>query len=526
MAIVSLKRRRRRGRRRRRAAKRHASPVASPQPIVAPVAKPSAPKAPAPITVVQTPVATSRERLFLNRLGTGFTQRALAELRSLGTPEAWLESQMLPGALKEAPKVAAVDAWFGSLWRTPADKFASVQKLTRTNASYGDDLGNWSILRRIYSTRTVQERMTEFWSTNLHIPVTHNRAWVWRFDYDATIRRHALGRFEDLLIASSLHPAMRFYLDNYKSVRNKPNENQGRELLELHTVGIEAGYSEDMVKASAVLLSGYTADYGTSFEVKYDPAMHTTGPVRVLDFTHANTASDGQAAALAYLSYLAHHPATAKNLARKIATWFVSDTPSDGLVDALAGAYLDHDTDIRGVLRTLVAHPEFLTSEGQKAHTPIADLVATTRVLEVDVTAPSSPSSWAHYANTLHYSERAFTWPRPDGPPVTNAAWSSTVRMFGSYKMHGIQAGGYTPGATFRSRTAWLPGQAVRFDAYVDHLCRTWLGRKADSRLLQGAVEATGVPAQTVVTPKHAVASGKFQQLALALLDSPDHMTT
>jgi len=131
-----------------------------------------------------------------------------------------------------------------------------------------------------------------------------------------------------LLIACSLHPAMRFYLDNWKSVKNKPNENQGRELLELHTVGRGAGYTEAMVKDSAKLLSGYTADWGTTFAVTYDPNKHTTGAVQVLDFTHPNASADGQAATLAYLKYLANHPATAKNLARKIATYFVRDDPS------------------------------------------------------------------------------------------------------------------------------------------------------------------------------------------------------
>ena len=92
---------------------------------------------------------------------------------------------------------------------------------------------------------------------------------------------------------------MRVYLDNWKSVRNKPNENQGRELLELHTVGRNAGYTEAMVKASAVLLSGYTVDWGKTFDAKYDANAHTIGAVQVLDFSHANASADGQAATAA-----------------------------------------------------------------------------------------------------------------------------------------------------------------------------------------------------------------------------------
>jgi uncharacterized protein (DUF1800 family) len=426
-----------------------------------------------------------------------------------------------------------VDAWFSHLWRTPKEKYDTDRAKTKAAWEYGHDLGNWSILRRIYSARTVLETMTDFWSTNLHIPVGHDRAWVWRFDYDTTIRQHALDRFEDLLIACSLHPAMRVYLDNWKSVRNKPNENQGRELLELHTVGRAAGYTEQMVKDSAVLLSGYTVDWGNTFASSYDVNKHTIRPVQVLDYTHANSSADGQQATLAYLSYLAHHPATAKNLARKLATYFVSDDPSQGLVDALADAYLAADTDISTVLRTLAAHPEFLTSEGLKVRTPIADLVATARVLDLDVQAPAGNDAYTRHANWTHGGAPAFSWPRPDGPPVTGRMYSTASRVFASYEMHMNHAGGWWPkGATYRKGASWLPADSIRFDAYVDHLCKTWLGRPADARLQKAATTAVNGPetwarvtASTVVTPKHNVSGWLFPRLVMALLDTPDHMT-
>ena len=272
---------------------------------------------PVPTTAL---TATSRERLYLNRFGTGFTQRALTQLRAAGSPEAWLSAQLSPAGVPEAAKIAAVDTWFEPLRRTPAEKSATNSGTGKKAWEYGHDLGNWSILHRIYSERSVLETMAEFWSNHMHIPIGHDRAWVYRFDYDATIRQHALGTFEELLIACSLHPAMRVYLDNWKSVRNKPNENQGRELLELHTVGRNAGYTEAMVKASAVLLSGYTVDWGTTFDAKYDANAHTTGAVQVLDFSHPNASADGQAATLDYLKYLANHPATARRIATKIAT--------------------------------------------------------------------------------------------------------------------------------------------------------------------------------------------------------------
>jgi uncharacterized protein (DUF1800 family) len=480
--------------------------------------------------------ATSRERLYLNRFGTGFTQRALRQLQEAGTPEAWLEKQLSPASVPEAAKIVDVDTWFAPQWRTPAEKAATNSGSGKKAWEYGNDLGNWSILHRIYSERSVHETMTELWSNLLHIPVGHDRAWVYRFDYDATIRQHALGTFEELLIACSLHPAMRVYLDNAKSVKNKPNENQGRELLELHTVGRSAGYTEAMVKASAVLLSGYTVDWGNTYAPWYNTAAHTTGAVQVLDFSHPNADANGEAATLAYLSYLANHPATARRIATKIATQFVSDSPSDGLVNTLAGVYTSSGTDIRAVLTALSTHPEFLTSSGLKVRTPVADLVATTRVLAVDVLAPVSGSSWANAANYVHGGDRLFSWPRPDGPPLTGAAWSAASRLFNSYGMHENMGGGWWPkeAATYRSRASWLPAPSLRFDEYVDHLCRTWLGREADARLLKAATQAVYtepdnwaiITASTTINSKHSLASWLFPRLVSALLDTPDHMTT
>ena len=171
------------------------------------------------------------------------------------------------------------------------------------------------------------------------------------------------------------------------------------------------------MKASAVILSGYTVDWGKTFDAKYDANAHTTGAVQVLGFSHPNAAADGQAVTLAYLKYLAHHPATARRIATKMATQFVSDSPSEGLVETLAGVYTSSGTDIRAVLTALSNHPEFLTSAGLKVRTPVADLVATTRALAVDVLTPVSGSSWANAANYVHGGDRVFSWPRPDGPP-------------------------------------------------------------------------------------------------------------
>lgn len=520
------------------------SPTPTPTPTPTPSPTPTTPGEPFALastpTQAGTLTPTTTERLFLNRFGTGYSQRALAQLRAFGSPQAWLEAQLTePARFVEHPKVATVDGWFASLRQdTPAKRWSNGTNQVKGSWVYGHELGNWSILRRIYSQRTVLERLTDFWSTNLHIPITHDRAWIWRFDYDATIREHALGRFEDLLRECSLHPSMLLYLDNYRSVRGNPNENQGRELLELHSVGRGAGYTEAMVKDSAKILSGWSVNFNTTtgdYSPVYDSSKHTTGAVSVLGFTHANAAADGRQVTLDYLSHLARHPATASNLARKMAVYFCTDTPSDALVSALAQAYLDADTSIVAMLRTLAAHPEFLGSTGQKVRPPIDDLVATARVLEVEVTTPHTNAdgddTYARHANWTHESLQAFAWPRPDGPPVRNAAWSTPSRMFGSYGMHWGHAGGWWPkGATYKPSSYWVKAVGISFDEHVDHLARRLLGRPADARMRAAARQvvapATWFKPDKPIPKDSALHGWVGTRLVAAFLDSPDHMLT
>lgn len=340
----------------------------------------------------------------------------------------------------------AVDGWFPDLRRTAAQKAADNASGRKRNWQYALDLANWSSLRRMYSARPVLETMVDFWSNHLAISTADERAYVYHHDYHLTLRKHALGRFEDLLLAATTHPAMSLYLDNWRSTAAAPNENQGRELLELHTLTTDAAYTEDMVKDSARILSGYTVDWGGTYAASYDPRKHATGPVRVLGFSHPNAQSDGREVVRSYVSYLARHPATAQTFARRLALRFVSDQPSRALVDHLAGVFTSSGTDIRATLRALVAHPEFLGSAGQKVTTPLDDLVATVKALGVVARKPTKgygAGSFPMHLNYLHQGLRLYSWPRPDGTPETNSEWTSGVRMLRSYRAHWNLAGAF-----------------------------------------------------------------------------------
>ena len=474
----------------------------------------------------KTTVPTGFERHVMDRMGCGWSRTTWKQMKAAGGAKAWFGAQLDPASVPEASIVTALASWFPGLTDDPATRWAKNQDGRYAAWEYARDLGNWTALRRMYSHRQVHETMVDFWNNHLHVPLNANHSWALRWDYDQTIRTHALGRFEDLLLACSLHPAMLIYLGNAASVRGNPNENQGRELLELHTLGRTSGYTEQMVKDSAKIPSGWTASE-TTWTAFYDPNRHTTGRVQVLDFTAENASADGRAMTEDYLRYLARHPATARMVAQRLAVRFVSDNPSDALVAHLAQVFTDSGTDITATLRALVATDEFARSAGQKVRTPVDDLVATVRVLGVTASRPTGDRSFANAIAWLPKSMLLYQWPRPDGAPETNADWCSVSRVLASYRMHWLLAGGYYPdsGVRYRTTRSWLPKVGIRVDAYVDHVCRQLLGRPSTSLELKAVCQATGRKPAEKVTAKHPLARYLFVRMAIVLLDSPDHMT-
>ncbi|HYO40230.1 MAG TPA: DUF1800 domain-containing protein [Nocardioidaceae bacterium] len=473
-----------------------------------------------------TPLPTAQQRHYLSRLGCGLSRTSFAAMVADGGETAWFERQLAPASVPESATALALPGWYPDLADAPATRWSKHVAGAKQSWKYAENLAACSMLRQVYSTRQLLETMVGFWSDHLHVHANADLGWVHRSTYDDTIRAHALGRFDDLLVATALHPAMLLYLDNWRSVRGAPNENHGRELLELHTVGRGSGYTETMVKDSARILSGYTVDAHNTWAGYYDPARHTTGTVKVLGFAAPNDAPDGQQLAVDYLRYLARHPATAQSVARRLARRFVSDAPSSALVGAVAQTFRDSGTDIRATLRTLVAHPEFAASTNRLVRTPVEDFVATCRVLEVAAAPPTSDLSFARSCVWSLESTLPHHWPRPDGSPVGNPAWSSASRMLSSFRMHWNLAAGWYPtvDVTYRTPASWLPQPSIRLDQYVDHLCRVLLGKGSDSRLLTAAVTATGYGPTTVLTRDHPVCTWMFVRLLGTLLDSPDHM--
>lgn len=480
-----------------------------------------------PVAYTRTPLPSARARHIASRFSAGWTPRLQREINQAGGPDAWFNRQLKPGLIDDTYYLASALYWT-SINASPQQLWlrdqSGIESLWEATANYM----RWSMLRRIHGSRHLLEQMASFWEHHFNVPALGEASGIFRASYGKALRANALGRFADLLVVATTHPAMGCYLHNANSTAKAPNEDLGRELLELHTVGRTAGYTETDVKNSARILTGYRVDLWETWRVQYDEASHWVGPVTVMGFSDRNDSPDGQAVARRYLDYLAHHPATARTIARKLATRFVSDTPSAALVSQLARVYLDNDTQIVPVLRALVASQEFAASAGLKVRTPDEDVIATYRALDVKVRPPLSSRSTANamlwQASTVGLYP--YGWPRPDGRPDTAGAWSATSRLLASFKIHYSMSGGWWPKAeaTYRTPRSWLPQDSIRFDYLVDHLSRTLLGRPSTPALLEACCLATATGRLEKITADHKIVRWSMPRLLTTFLDTPQHL--
>ncbi|NYF89272.1 DUF1800 domain-containing protein [Tunturiibacter empetritectus] len=286
-----------------------------------------------------------------------------------------------------------------------------------------DELAQAKILRAILSERQLQEVMSDFWFNHFNIFIGKDSdAWyTTSYERDA-IRKHALGKFRDLLLATAQTPAMMIYLDNWLSIgpdslanginpanpnskrgNHGLNENYGREVMELHTVGVNGGYTQADVTALSAILTGWTVDrpnQGGPFQ--YDYKKHEPGPKQWLRrtissepvFPNASQAATqaGMKEGIEALTILAGDPHTAHFVSYKLAQRFVADDPPPALVDRMAATYLATDGDIKAILRTLVQSPEFNSKKyfRNKVKTPMEFVASAFRTTATDPVNPGA----------------------------------------------------------------------------------------------------------------------------------------
>jgi len=374
------------------------------------------------------------------------------------------------------------------------------QQMANSRRQVVTQLQSSRVARAVASDRQLQEVMTDFWENHFNIYAAKGAPEPYYLvDFDQNvIRPHALGKFRDLLEAVSRSPAMLFYLDNARSmadstrptlrpenVRNqfprvrpfgrpgvgiimraprpaqqgqpqaqkqRPglNENYGRELLELHTLGVDGGYTQQDVINVARAFTGWTIKppaQGGGFIFR--PQVHDAGDKLVLG--HRLAAGRGEEDAEDVLDILAKSPATAHFISFKLARRFVSDSPSKALVDHAAQVYLKTDGDIREVLRSIITSPEFFSQRAfrSKVKSPFEVVVSAARALN------AAPDSTPRSAQVIAYlGQPIFGHQAPNGWPETGESWMNTGAILNRINFGMAAAAGRLPGADIRALPA------------------------------------------------------------------------
>jgi hypothetical protein len=492
--------------------------------------KPKPPVTPTAGSVVVPPTSfasvsayhnTDWTRHLLNRAGYGPTPADLASVRAMGYA-GWLEAQLNPSRISDAACDAVLSrlpAQGASIWRV---KHGLDTGTINGWDQYNSILKDFTV-RALMSKRQLLTVMEDFWGNHFNVTIYSDGTAESRAHYAYTIRSRAFGKFTDLLTAITKHPSMLTYLNNRESTVVHPNENQGRELLELHTVGVETAYGEAGVLNSARMLTGLGVD-SDSGEYAYQPWNHDTKPIKVLGFSHANSSDvGGEAVVNAYLSYLAHHPATATRLSRKLATRFVSDTPSAGLIALMAKTYLANDTAIAPVLRVMFSSAEFAHSIGAKVARPFEHLISTARRMGVTPALDNFDAVMSLIYMASDAGHNPFGQPFPTGQADTADHWESTAATLSRWNNTGNMVNGYPsdvvrPPLLTVAVGATLP---VTHGALLDVMSTNLFGHTMAADHKAAVLAFLGVTADKAVSSGSSAVSGGLPSLVAVLLDSP-----
>ncbi|MBM6403790.1 DUF1800 family protein [Phycicoccus sp. CSK15P-2] len=466
-------------------------------------------------------------RLVASRASWGATPQLVADIRASGAT-AWIDAQLAPSS--KVPDTE-VDALVAKEW--PRLKLQTWEVRDQYHPSSTGDLGvdviAAYVARAVWSKRQLLEVMVDFWTNHLVVTAPWGEAWdsVHRFHIDV-VRKHALGRYADMLVASAKHPAMLNQLDNASSTKRSPNENYGRELLELHTVGVDGGYAESDIRRSALVLTGLSTER-ESGEYLYRHIRHHRGAVSLLGWSDGNASAYGEPVATSYLVHLARHPRTARRIATKLAVRFVSDTPPSSLVDRLAKVYLDNDTKIAPVVRALLTSSEFAASAGKKTKRPLENIISTARVLGVR----PGPDTADWLGGLVWTAKRAgqapMGWPAPNGYPDVAGAWAGAGAVLTAWNWHMSQCwevGSDTPRVTYPPLRSLLPATLpATHGQLVDALATRLVGAPLPAAKRDAVCAFVERTAASPLKASDPAASWRLPYLVALVLDTPEFAT-
>jgi uncharacterized protein (DUF1800 family) len=322
-------------------------------------------------------------------------------------------------------------------WRREALALANPQQ------AVVNELIEAKLQRAVLSNRQLEEVLVDFWFNHFNVSASKFQVRMLLPSYEReAIRPHVLGRFRDMLLATARHPAMLFYLDNYQSQAPRPeqlqavaagnnlrlpgiNENYGRELMELHTLGVGGGYTQSDVVNVARAFTGWTIyDMNRIGEFQFNPTMHDRNEKTVLgrEFPRGGGESEG----VQVIDMLAKHPSTARFISRKLAQRFVADEPPPALVERMAATFTKTDGDLRAVMETLLLSKEFL-SEGAwrtKMKSPLEMVAGSLRVLNAEITDITALAQ-----RVADLGQPLYAKVEPTGYPNTGEAWASSAGL-------------------------------------------------------------------------------------------------
>jgi uncharacterized protein (DUF1800 family) len=322
----------------------------------------------------------------------------------------------------------------------PEDQRAAAQQLLNQRGNgLAAEAVRRELLRAVYSPQQLQEQLAWFWLN--HFSVYQGKAnlrWLVGDYAEQAIRPHLLGRFRDLVLATLTHPAMLQYLDNAQSASGRVNENYARELLELHTLGVEGGYSQQDVQELARILTGvgvvgtpeppklkpeWQALYRRAGAFEFNPARHDFGAKMLLG---KRIEGSGFAEVEQAVDLIVAQPACAQFVSRRLAMYFVADEPPPALVARMARTFTRSGGDLRAVARTMFESREFTASLGGKFKDPMHFAIGSLR-LAYDTRAITNTQPVVNWLNSL--GEPLFGRATPDGYPLTQSAWASSGQM-------------------------------------------------------------------------------------------------
>lgn len=357
----------------------------------------------------------------LNRVAYSVRPDELDRARQMGY-DAYLDEQLNPDTIDDADADAQL-RWYPILDMNRRDGYAVSDRYGRSYRALIDGM----ILRGTHSKRQLLERVVEFWTDHFNIAENGDYNVDLIILHRDVIRRHAFGSFRAMLMGTARSPAMLYYLDNYLNVAEHPNENYARELLELHTLGVDGGYTEDDVKNVARAFTGWTISDGTDDGFYFDASVHDADEKIVLG--HVLPAGRGIEDGLHVLDILARHPSTARFLAAKLCRRFVSDDPPASLIESAALEFIVNGGQIAPLLRHIFTSAEFLAAAGSKLRRPLDFFIGALRATGTEL------PFWRMVELLQDLAQTPYGWHPPDGYPDVAGAWLSSSGLLARWNV-------------------------------------------------------------------------------------------